>query len=34
MDVKILSDKIAILEYLKEDAELQIYSIGDLDDFY
>lgn len=34
MDVKILSDKKAILEYLEEDPELQIYSIGDLDDFY
>jgi ribosomal protein S18 acetylase RimI-like enzyme len=34
MDVKILSDKKAILEYLEEDSELQIYSIGDLDDFY
>lgn len=34
MDVKILSDERAILEYLKKDAELQIYCIGDLDEFY
>lgn len=34
MEFKILHDKSVILNYLKQNTELQIYSIGDLDDFF
>lgn len=34
MDIRVLHDKSAILAFLRKSEELQIYSIGDLDDFY
>lgn len=34
MKVEILADKRAILSYLRKDAEIQYYCIGDLDDFF
>ena len=34
MDLEILHDKTIILNFLKENPGLHIYSIGDLDDFY
>ena len=34
MDLVIVHDKESIFNFLKEDSELQIYSIGDLDNFY
>lgn len=34
MELEILTDKKALLSYLRKDAEIQYYSIGDLDDFF
>jgi len=34
MEVKILHEKATIFEYLKKNIDLQIYCIGDLDDFF
>jgi ribosomal protein S18 acetylase RimI-like enzyme len=34
MDLQVLHDKTSILSFLKENSGVQIYSIGDLDDFF
>src|SRR5690625_3423130 len=34
MDIQVLHDKTVIYDFLKQERELQIYCIGDLDDFY
>ncbi len=34
MDLKVLHDKPTIFNFLKEDIGLQLYLIGDLDDFF
>ena len=34
MDLQVLHDKTPIFNFLKENSDLQIYSIGDLDDFF